>query len=109
MSVFDLKALSADFSLELLKCLLKSISAAKGNPLDTEMTWYKLKYIMLWGRDELVHEQLKEVLNEGVLSTDFYMIVHEESLAWLTCPCLCFVYDKEQLRDFIAVDNNKLN
>ena len=81
VSVFDLKALSADFSLELLKCLLKSISAAKGHPLDTEMTWYKLKYIMLWGRDELVREQLKEVLNEEVLSMGLHVIVHDDSLA----------------------------
>ena len=81
VSVFDLKALSADFSLELLKCLLKSISAAKGNSLDTEMTWYKLKYIMLWGRDELVREQLKEVLNEEVLSMVLHVIVHDDSLA----------------------------
>jgi hypothetical protein len=37
--------------------------------------WLKLKYTMMWGRDELVHEQLSEVQNEGILSTDFHMTI----------------------------------
>ena len=88
VSVFDLKASSADFNLELLKCLLKSIdrssstiSAAKGLPSISAIVLDKLKYIMLWGRDELVREQLKEVLNEEVLSMVLHVIVHEDSLA----------------------------
>jgi hypothetical protein len=88
VSVFDLKASSADFNLELLKCLLKSIdrssstiSAAKGLLGFSAIVLDKLKYIMLWGRDELVREQLQEVLNEEVLSMVLHVIVHEDSLA----------------------------
>ena len=88
VSVFDLKASSADFNLELLKCLLKSIdrssstiSAAKGLPSISAIVLDKLKLIMLWGRDELVREQLQEVLNEEVLSMVLHVIVHEDSLA----------------------------
>ena len=88
VSVFDLKASSADFNLELLKCLLKSIdrssstiSAAKGLPSISAIVLDKLKFITMWGRDELVREQLQEVLNEEVLSMVLHVIVHEDSLA----------------------------
>ena len=73
--VFDLIASSADrldFNRELLKCVHKSIDMSNtcAEDLDDSLG-LKLKYTMKWGRDELVHEQLNEVLNEGVLSTDF--------------------------------------
>jgi hypothetical protein len=79
VSVFDLKASSADFNGELLKCLLKSIdtpSSAGNKSLDPKKAWDKLKYAkawdklkfaMLWGRDDLVHEQLSKVLQGRVL------------------------------------------
>jgi hypothetical protein len=96
VSVFDLKASSADFNLELLKCLLKSIdrssfaiSAAKLDISAYSLWWYKLKYTMRMGRDDLVREQLSEVLNEKVLSMGLQATVYEDSLAELTCDCLC--------------------
>ncbi len=73
VSVFDLKATtaSADFNLELLKCVVKSISADSvdmHNANNAKKTWYTLKYIMLWGRDDLIREHLSEVLDEEALS-----------------------------------------
>jgi hypothetical protein len=73
--VFDLIASSADrldFNRELLKCVHKSIDMSNtcAEDLDDSLG-LKLEYTMKWGRDELVHEQLNEVLNEGVLSMDF--------------------------------------
>jgi len=61
--VFDLKEASSDFNGALLKALMSSFERSDfaGKSLH-EKAWYKLKYTMLWGRDDLVHEQLEEVL-----------------------------------------------
>ena len=102
VSVFDLKASSADFNGELLKCLLKSIdtsSSAGHKSLDPHKAWDKLKYAkawdklkyaMLWGRDDLVHEQLSKVLHGGVLCMGLHLTVHQDFIAWLTGERLCF-------------------
>jgi hypothetical protein len=83
--VFDLNVSSdvpQDFNEELLKCVHKSIDMSNSS---SNSLGIKLKYTMKWGRDELVYEHLKEVLNERIISTD----LHEESLAGLTCECMC--------------------
>jgi hypothetical protein len=62
--VYDLENSLADFKLELLKCALKSFDSCSDSQ---KAACYKLKYT-LKARDDLVPEQMKEVLIEGVLN-----------------------------------------
>ena len=65
VSVFDFQKASGegseDFNAALLKCLLRG-SHALHSDTEKEAAWKRIKYTMLWDRDDLIHSELSSCL-----------------------------------------------